>query len=87
MSDNSKSIHQFKVKLINGTEKKLSDYKNKNLLIVNIASACGFAPQLKELQQLREELKSEDFEVLLFHPMTSDDKSRLKEKRSILFAN
>jgi glutathione peroxidase len=66
MSDNSKSIHQFKVKLINGTEKKLSDYKNKNLLIVNIASACGFAPQLKELQQLREELKSEDFEVLAF---------------------
>ncbi|SHG21267.1 glutathione peroxidase [Pedobacter caeni] len=66
MSDNSKSVHQFKVKLINGTEKKLSDYKNKNLLIVNIASACGFAPQLKELQQLREELKSEDFEVLAF---------------------
>jgi glutathione peroxidase len=66
MSDNSKSIHQFKVKLINGTEKKLSDYKNKNLLIVNIASACGFASQLKELQQLREELKSEDFEVLAF---------------------
>jgi glutathione peroxidase len=66
MSDNSKSVHQFKVKLINGTEKKLSDYKNKNLLIVNIASGCGFAPQLKELQQLREELKSEDFEVLAF---------------------
>ncbi|AOM76423.1 glutathione peroxidase [Pedobacter steynii] len=66
MSDNSKSVHQFKVKLINGTEKKLSDFKNKNLLIVNIASACGFAPQLKELQELREELKNEDFEVLAF---------------------
>ncbi|NQX37256.1 glutathione peroxidase [Pedobacter steynii] len=66
MSDNSKSVHQFKVKLINGTEKNLSDYKNKNLLIVNIASACGFAPQLKELQQLREELKSENFEILAF---------------------
>ncbi|WP_316842400.1 glutathione peroxidase [Pedobacter gandavensis] len=66
MSDHLKSIHQFKVKLLNGTEKNLSDYKNKNLLIVNIASACGFAPQLKELQQLREELKSQDFEVLAF---------------------
>lgn len=66
MSDTSKSVHQFKVKLINGAEKKLSDYKNKNLLIVNIASACGFAPQLKELQELREELKSADFEVLAF---------------------
>lgn len=66
MSDHPKSIHQFKVKLISGTEKNLSDYKDKNLLIVNIASACGFAPQLKELQQLREELKSQDFEVLAF---------------------
>lgn len=66
MSDNSKSIHQFRVRLINGVEKNLSDYQNKNLLIVNIASACGFAPQLKELQELREELKSSDFEVLAF---------------------
>ncbi|WP_316822837.1 glutathione peroxidase [Pedobacter gandavensis] len=66
MSDHLKSIHQFKVKLLNGTEKNLSDYKNKNLLIVNIASACGFAPQLKELQELREELKAQDFEVLAF---------------------
>lgn len=66
MSENTKSIHQFKVKLIDGTEKNLSDYKNKNLLIVNIASACGFAPQLKELQQLRDEFKDLDFEVLGF---------------------
>ncbi|TKC56580.1 glutathione peroxidase [Pedobacter hiemivivus] len=64
MSDQSKSVHQFKVKLINGTEKKLSDYKNKVLLIVNIASGCGFAPQLKELQELRDELGTERFEIL-----------------------
>ncbi|TDQ06878.1 glutathione peroxidase [Pedobacter metabolipauper] len=66
MPDLSKSIHQFKLKLINGTEKSLSDYKNKVLLLVNIASACGFAPQLKELQQLREEFADADFEVLGF---------------------
>jgi len=66
MSDHSKSIHQFKVKLISGKEKKLSDYKDKVILLVNIASACGFAPQLEELQQLREELKDRDFEVLGF---------------------
>lgn len=66
MSDISKSIHQFKAKLINGTEKKLSDYAGKVLLIVNIASACGFAPQLKELQELREEFSAQDFEVLGF---------------------
>lgn len=66
MSDQSKSVHQFKVKLLNGIDKKLSDYKNKVLLLVNIASGCGFAPQLKELQELRDELGTEQFEVLAF---------------------
>ncbi|MDR6783466.1 glutathione peroxidase [Pedobacter africanus] len=66
MYDQSKSVYQFKVKLINGTEKSLSAYKNKVLLIVNIASACGFAPQLKELQELREQLGTSDFEILGF---------------------
>lgn len=66
MSDQSKSVHQFKVKLLNGIDKKLSDYKNKVLLLVNIASGCGFAPQLKELQELRDELGTDQFEVLGF---------------------
>ncbi|MEQ7800258.1 glutathione peroxidase [Pedobacter sp. ASV1-7] len=66
MFDESKSVHQFKVKQINGTERNLSDYKNKVLLIVNIASGCGFAPQLKELQQLQEEMGAENFEILGF---------------------
>lgn len=66
MADNSKSIHQFKAKLINGSDKNLSDYKDKVLLVVNIASGCGFAPQLKELQTLREEYQDKGFEVLGF---------------------
>ncbi|WP_214229190.1 glutathione peroxidase [Pedobacter sp. B4-66] len=66
MADNSKSIHQFKAKLINGSDKNLSDYKDKVLLVVNIASGCGFAPQLKELQTLRDEYRAQGFEVLAF---------------------
>lgn len=66
MSDQSKSVHQFKVKFSNGAEKNLSDFKNKVLLIVNIASGCGFAPQLGELQQLRDQIGTEDFEILGF---------------------
>jgi glutathione peroxidase len=66
MTDNKNSIQQFKVKLINGSEKNLSDYNGKVLLIVNTASGCGFTPQLKELQQLRAELGNENFEVLAF---------------------
>jgi len=66
MSEHLRSIHQFKLRLIDGKEKKLSDYKNKVLLVVNIASACGFVGQLKELEVLREELKDSDFEILAF---------------------
>lgn len=66
MTDNANSIQQFKVKLINGSEKNLSEYNGKVLLIVNTASGCGFTPQLKELQQLKEELGNENFEVLAF---------------------
>lgn len=66
MSEKFKSVHQFKVKFNNGTEKHLSEYKGKILLIVNIASACGFAPQLKELQLLREQIGTENFEILGF---------------------
>jgi glutathione peroxidase len=66
MAENPRNVYQFKAKLINGKDKNLSDYKGKVLLIVNIASACGFAPQLKELQELRESMKDEAFEVLGF---------------------
>lgn len=66
MEENPRSIYQFKAKLISGKNKELSDYKGRVLLVVNIASACGFAPQLKELQELREAFNNDEFEVLGF---------------------
>lgn len=60
------TIYPFKAKLLNGKEKTLLDYKGKVLLVVNTASGCGFTPQLKELQELREEFLSAGFEVLGF---------------------
>jgi glutathione peroxidase len=62
----SNTIYQFQGKLISGTLKPLSDYSNKVLLIVNIASECGFVSQLKDLEELREEFKDQDFEILGF---------------------
>jgi len=61
-----KSIHQFSAKNIDGKDIKLSDYKGKALLIVNVASKCGFTPQYTELQDLYETYQKQGFEILGF---------------------
>lgn len=83
MSDPAKSIHQFGIKLINGKEKRLSEYKGKVLLIVNIASECGFTSQLTELQQLREVLSGSDFEILGF-PSNDFGRQEPRENQEIM---
>ena len=44
------NVYDFKVKNIKGEDKSLKDYEGKVLLIVNVASKCGFTPQYKELE-------------------------------------
>jgi len=66
MQDRIPNIYSFKVKKINGDEQPLSAFRNKVLLVVNTASECGFTPQLKELQQLKDEINNPDFEILGF---------------------
>ncbi|MCB2377560.1 glutathione peroxidase [Hymenobacter sp. BT635] len=46
------SVYDFSVKTIDGKEVSLSQYKGKKLLIVNVASECGYTPQYKELEEL-----------------------------------
>ncbi len=60
------TVYPFKARFSNGSEKNLADYQGKVLLIVNTASGCGFTPQLKELQEIRNEYASQGFEVLGF---------------------
>lgn len=48
------SIHQFKVKSITGETIDFADYKGKKLMIVNVASECGFTNQYAQLQELHE---------------------------------
>jgi glutathione peroxidase len=48
----TKSIYDFKIKSIDGKEIDFSKYKGKKLLIVNVASKCGYTPQYKDLQEL-----------------------------------
>ena len=48
------SIHEFKLKNIEGKEVDLSEYKGKVVLIVNVASKCGKTPQYEPLQAMYE---------------------------------
>jgi len=52
ISDNSKTLFDFKIDSINGDELNLSIYKGKTVLIVNVASNCGFTKQYDDLQNL-----------------------------------
>jgi glutathione peroxidase len=61
-----KSIHQFTVKDIHQNDVSLEQYKGKVLLIVNTASKCGLTPQYEQMQELYDELKGKDFEILAF---------------------
>lgn len=60
------NTHDFKVKDVSGKEVSLSTYKNKVLLIVNVASQCGLTPQYKGLEELYEKYNSKGFEILGF---------------------
>lgn len=61
-----KSVYDFNVKMANGEEKSLEDYKGKPLIIVNTASKCGFTPQFKGLQELYEDYNDQGLEILGF---------------------
>jgi len=60
------TVLQFSMKLNDGKEKNLADYKGKVLLIVNTASECGFTPQYKGLEELYKKYKDKGFAILAF---------------------
>ncbi len=56
-SSKSGAIYEFKLKTLDGKEISLKQYKGKKLLLVNVASECGYTPQYKNLQALSEKYK------------------------------
>jgi glutathione peroxidase len=74
-------IYEIPVRRIDGTETTLADYRDKPLLIVNVASKCGLTPQYEGLEKVYEKYRADGFEVLAFpannflaqEPGTSDE--------------
>ena len=52
ISDNSKSFYALSAEDINGEVISMNTYKGKKVLVVNVASRCGYTPQYKGLQKL-----------------------------------
>ncbi len=59
-------IYNLAVKTIEGKETTLADYKGKALLIVNVASKCGFTPQYEGLEKIYKQYRDRGFVVLGF---------------------
>ena len=63
-ANNNQSIYDFSFKNIDGDTIELSDYKNKVVLITNVASRCGFTNQYSGLQKLWENYQNNDLIVI-----------------------
>ncbi len=63
-SGSSTNAYDYEFKSIDGDKIKLSDYKGKVIVVVNVASRCGYTPQYEGLQSLWSNYKNKDVIVL-----------------------
>jgi len=60
------TVHEFSATTIDGDERSLGDYSGQDLLVVNVASQCGFTPQYEGLEQLHRRFSEQGLAVLGF---------------------
>lgn len=61
-----KSIYEFTMKDIDGNDMRLDTYRGKLVMIVNVASKCGYTPQYEGLENIYEKYKDRGFVVIGF---------------------
>lgn len=61
-----KSFYDFTVKTIDGKDLPLSSFKGKKVLVVNVASKCGFTPQYAKLEELYTKYGNDNFVIIGF---------------------
>ncbi len=59
-------IYDIEVETLEGRRQRMADYRGRTLLIVNVASRCGYTPQYAGLQSLYEKYRDTGFAVLGF---------------------
>ncbi len=85
-----KNVHDFSAKTIDGRDQKLSAWKGKVVLVVNVASKCGFTPQYTGLEAMHRKLKDQGLVVAGFpcdqfgHQEPGDEKE-IKEFCSLTY--
>ncbi len=78
------SIYDFEVKDIHSKDVSLSKYRGKVLLIVNVASKCGFTPQYEGLEKLYRTYKDDGLMILGF-PSNQFSEQEPGDDKEVLF--
>ena len=66
VAEDTKSLYDIPLKDIDGKDTSLAAYKGKVLLIVNVASKCGYTPQYEGLEAIQKKYEAKGFTVLGF---------------------